>query len=100
MPILRALTVAVAAFLVCACQPRQVRIDRANCERLKLGMSREDVVSVMGQPHDENVPEPSGSSLILLYYSTPVLASGPITIWLEKGSRGHRVSRLECIGQM
>lgn len=63
-------------------------------------MSREDAVSVMGQPHQEHAPELSGSNLVFLYYSTPLFASGPITIWLEKKGHGHEVYRLECSGQM
>jgi hypothetical protein len=80
-----------------ACQSKQVEADMTNCAKLKVGMSREEVITIMGRPAAEN---PATDNLgTFLYYSEPHLASGPITIHLASSSVGYRVDYAECKGQ-
>ena len=80
---------AVFVGLLSACQPKQVEIDRENCGRLKIGMSRADVVGVMGEPHAQNAAALAKPNLSL-HYSEPRLASGPITVHLVNSGSGFR----------
>src|SRR5688500_19943390 len=89
---------AIFASLLPACQPKQVESDRENCGHLKAGMSRADVVSVMGEPHAQNAADLAEPNLFL-YYSEPRLASGPITVHLVDSGSGFRVDYLQCNGQ-
>jgi hypothetical protein len=92
------LCAALLSILLPACQPKQVEIDRANCNRLKVGMSHDDVVGTMGRPGGQNASNIGGHSLYL-YYSEPRLASGPITVHLMDSGSGFRVDYLQCNGQ-
>jgi hypothetical protein len=92
------LCVAVISILLPACQPKQVEIDRDNCNRLKVGMSQDDVVAVMGRPGVQNASNIRGPNLYL-YYSEPRLASGPITVHFVDSGNGFRVDYLQCNGQ-
>jgi hypothetical protein len=82
-----------------ACQPKQVEADRTHCNQLKVGMSRDDVVAVMGRPGAQNLSNIRGQNHLFLYYSEPRLASGPITVQFVDSGSGFHVDYLECSGQ-
>ena len=92
-----AIGVAFIATCLMGCQPKQVEMDMASCAKVKIGMSRQDVVAIMGRSVTEQVaPENLG---MFLYYSEPRLSSGPITIHLAKSGDIYRVDHTECKGQ-
>ena len=81
-----------------SCDSGKARSDRFNCEQLKEGTSYADVIRIMGQPEFEreiDYPGPGRS----LTYSTPALASGPITVQLSGSAKDLRVDYLQCNGQ-
>ena len=80
-----------------ACQPHQAGVDMRNCAKIKVGMSRADVIASMGPPEAES-PGTARDELFL-YYSTPRLASGPIAVHLAKSKGGYLVDYAECRGQ-
>jgi hypothetical protein len=96
---MRYLLIAVTLVLgLAACDSREVRTDRSNCERLKEGMSYPEVLAVMGASHTEMATDyPSPGRNIM--YGTPAFASGPISVHFLGSDQNLRVDYLQCNGQ-
>ena len=93
----------LAVSLLVACQPEQVRTDEVNCNRLFRGMPQREVESIMGSGGSTRTLEAELFAdrvpRLELTYSQPILASGPITVWLKDGGAGYQVEELWCHGQ-
>jgi hypothetical protein len=94
-PVLVALLVAVTAFAVgLVWLPFGSRVTRANCKRIKEGMTRTEVRAVLGTPWDDALLDPEGlsksdESMVVDVWISKVrgklLASSPVscTLWMS-----------------
>lgn len=84
-------------FLLTTCDSKEVRTDQENCERLKQGMSLDEVVAIMGKPKHKQKTDVFGPGLSL-EYSEGKLASGPLTVQLNGSSEDLRLEYALCFG--
>jgi hypothetical protein len=71
-PVLLALLIAVGTLAVgLLCLPREGRVTRENCERIKEGMTEADVRAILGKPWDDSLLDPEGPGAVVM----PVLYS-------------------------
>ena len=96
---MRTIVIGVVFVATCltGCQPKQVVLDMASCAKVRVGMSRQDIVEIMGRSVREHL-SPDKLEMVL-FYSEPRMASGPITIHLAKSGDRYLVDYAQCKGQ-
>ena len=77
----------ISACAIAACTPAEQRIALENCEKLKLGMTEQQVIEVMGRPLEREISSNPPYELWLTYYSGGDFA--PIVVTLDKEASGY-----------
>ena len=93
-----ALTVLLVATALASGCNRQVVADQRACSLVEKGMRLTQVLSIMGEPQNRSI-SPHSLNQLSLYYSTPAMASGPITVAMVDNGPGPIVDYTLCNGQ-